>query len=326
MFEELRTFVEVAESKNFTRTAQKLNFSQPTVSQQVKKVEIFFGGTSLLTRSAVSRQIELTEAGEAVYRCAKKVLGTLEDTFGELDQIRHSAAVQRLEIGASMTIGDHMLPRVLAAFCGRYPDVRAGVLVGNTREVCDALEDGRIDVGLIEGRDIPHSFQRTDFYTDHLVLAASPALAGELGDASPGRLGKVLWITREQGSGTEQYLDSFISSNHIRVENRIEYNSNFAIKEVVKQGLGVCFLSRLVMLDELRSGELVELPVRSSYTRDFSYILPNDRPSRRGLRHLFGGLTGAKIASRAYAREAFSGRRPIIFAGPPWGARKAGSR
>ena len=73
------------------------------------------------------------------------------------------------------------------------------------------------------------------------------------GDASPGRLGKVLWITREQGSGTEQYLDSFISSNHIRVENRIEYNSNFAIKEVVKQGLGVCFLSRLVMLDELRS-------------------------------------------------------------------------
>ena len=278
MFEELRTFVEVAESKNFTRTAQKLNFSQPTVSQQVKKVEIFFGGTSLLTRSAVSRQIELTEAGEAVYRCAKKVLGTLEDTFGELDQIRHSATVQRLEIGASMTIGDHMLPRVLAAFCGRYPDVRAGVLVGNTREVCDALEDGRIDVGLIEGRDIPHSFQRTDFYTDHLVLAASPALAGELGDASPGRLGKVLWITREQGSGTEQYLDSFISSNHIRVENRIEYNSNFAIKEVVKQGLGVCFLSRLVMLDELRSGELVELPVRSSYTRDFSYILPNDRP------------------------------------------------
>ena len=175
MFEELRTFVEVAESKNFTRTAQKLNFSQPTVSQQVKKVEIFFGGTSLLTRSAVSRQIELTEAGEAVYRCAKKVLGTLEDTFGELDQIRHSAAVQRLEIGASMTIGDHMLPRVLAAFCGRYPDVRAGVLVGNTREVCDALEDGRIDVGLIEGRDIPHSFQRTDFYTDHLVLSASPA-------------------------------------------------------------------------------------------------------------------------------------------------------
>ena len=160
----------------------------------------------------------------------------------------------------------------------RYPDVRAGVLVGNTREVCDALEDGRIDVGRIEGRDIPHSFQRTDFYTDHLVLAASPALAGELGDASPGRLGKVLWITREQGSGTEQYLDSFISSNHIRVENRIEYNSNFAIKEVVKQGLGVCFLSRLVMLDELRSGELVELPVRSSYTRDFSYILPNDRP------------------------------------------------
>lgn len=110
------------------------------------------------------------------------------------------------------------------------------------------------------------------------MLAASPTLAGELGDASPGRLGKVLWITREQGSGTEQYLDSFISSNHIRVENRIEYNSNFAIKEVVKQGLGVCFLSRLVMLDELRSGELVELPVRSSYTRDFSYILPNGRP------------------------------------------------
>lgn len=278
LFEELRTFAEVAESKSFTRTAQKLNFAQPTISQQVKKVEIFFGGASLLARSNATRQIELTEAGEAVYRCAKRVLSTLEETFTELDGIQRHAPVKRLEIGASMTIGDHMLPKVLAEFCRRQPDVRTGVLVGNTREVCDALSDGRIDVGLIEGREILRNFKRTHFYTDYLVLAASPALAREIGEASPSRLGKLLWITREQGSGTEQFLDGFISSNHIRVENRIEYNSNYAIKEIVKQGLGVCFLSRLVMLDELRTGELVELPVRGSYTRDFSYILPEDRP------------------------------------------------
>lgn len=98
MFEELRTFAEVAESKSFTRTAQKLNFAQPTISQQVKKVEIFFGGASLLARSNATRQIELTEAGEAVYRCAKRVLSTLEETFTELDGIQRHAHRDRKSV------------------------------------------------------------------------------------------------------------------------------------------------------------------------------------------------------------------------------------
>ena len=170
--------------------------------------------------------------------------GTLFDTV-PANQAAYAVALA--PYGVSLSVED------FALHCnGRYYRDFLGELLGGDEAKIDAVHDAK--------------------------LAASPALAGELGDASPGRLGKVLWITREQGSGTEQYLDSFISSNHIRVENRIEYNSNFAIKEVVKQGLGVCFLSRLVMLAELRSGELVELPVRSSYTRDFSYILPNDRP------------------------------------------------
>lgn len=277
MFEELRTFVEVAESKNFTRTAQKLNFSQPTISQQVKKVEIFFGNSTLLTRSASTKQIELTEEGAAAYRCAKRILGLLGETFLEIKRIQKDEAVKQLRIGASMTIGDYMLPRVLNAFCSRYPEVRANVQMGNTQQVCDALKDGSIDLGLIEGRDIPHNFRRTPFFTDYLLLAAAPQVAAGIHEFSVSRLGKELWITREPGSGTEQYIDGFIRSNHIRVERRIEYNSNFAIKEVVKEGLGITFMSQLVMQEDLRSGRLVKLPMNKPYTRDFSYILPEDK-------------------------------------------------
>lgn len=277
MFEELRTFVEVAESKNFTRTAQKLNFSQPTISQQVKKVEIFFNNSTLLTRSAATKQIELTEEGVAAYRYAKKILALLDEAFAEIDLIHNDVKVKQLHIGASMTIGDYMLPKVLKAFCQQFPDVRTNVCVGNSRQICDALKEGRIDVGLIEGRDIVHSFRRVAFFTDRLILAASPAVAANFPEFSVSRLGKLLWITREPGSGTEQYIDSFISSNHIRMERHIEYNSNFAIKEVVKEGLGVTFLSQLVMQEELRSGKLVRLPVNKPYSREFSYILPEEK-------------------------------------------------
>ena len=88
MFEELRTFVDVAESKNFTKTGKKLNFSQPTISQQVKKVEMFFGNVTLLTRSANSKQVELTAEGEVVYRRAKEILALLGQTFEEVEACR----------------------------------------------------------------------------------------------------------------------------------------------------------------------------------------------------------------------------------------------
>ena len=276
MFEELRTFLEVAESKSFTKTAKKLNFSQPTVSQHVKKIEIYFGNATLITRSASTKQIELTEEGMVVYRRGKEILHLLDRTFEELEELEDSSA-RPLRIGASMTIGTCLLPRVLKVFSSGHPQVKLSVVIDNTYEIAEKLSRGEIDIGLIEGKEIPHNFKRVDFLTDNMILVAAPEIARQFPEFSASQLGKMLWITREKGSGTEQYLKGFVESNCIKVENKMEYNSNSAIKEVVKEGLGITFMSQLVVNEELKKGELVKLPLNKEYTRKLSYILPEEK-------------------------------------------------
>ncbi len=291
MFEELRTFVDVAESKNFTKTGKKLNFSQPTISQQVKKVEMFFGNVTLLTRSANSKQVELTAEGEVVYRRAKEILALLDQTFEEVEACHQGE--ERLRIGASETVGNFLLPRLLEQYAQRWPQVVVEVQIANTRQTCDALAEGRVDIGLIEGRNIHHNFRRVDFFTDRMILVAAPQIAQRVPGFSASLLGKLPWVTREKGSGTEQYLRAFTESNNILVEHTAICNSNYAIKEMVKQGLGVTVLSQLVVERELASGELVELPAHKSYSRSFSYILPEGRacsPAAQNLISILGAL------------------------------------
>lgn len=276
MFEELRTFLEVAENKSFTKTAKKLNFSQPTVSQHVKKIEIYFNNMTLLTRSASTKQIELTEEGMTVYRRGKDILNLLDRTFEELEELQE-AGDQTLRVGTSMTIGNCLLPKVLKVFSLQHPEIKLNVTIDNTYEIAEKLSLDQIDIGLIEGKEIAHNFKRIDFLTDNMILVAAPEVALQFPEFSPSQLGKMLWITREKGSGTEQYLKGFVESNYIKVENKIEYNSNSAIKEVVKEGLGVTFMSQLVVNDELKSGALVKLPINKEYSRKLSYILPMER-------------------------------------------------
>ena len=123
-----------------------------------------------------------------------------------------------------------------------------------------------------------HDFNRTDFYTDPLVLVAAPSLAGDFQEFSPSTLSRCTWITREPGSGTAQYLHAFWESNHITAQERLECNSNEANCRLVVEGLGVTFISQLAVSRELASGALVRLPMNRAYSRKFSYITRRHTP------------------------------------------------
>lgn len=271
MFDELKVFIAVAETRSFTKAAMLLNFSQPAISQQIKKLEIFFQNTPLVLRSVNSRQIELTEEGQLVYQYGKEIMERFDNLFSELGRQRH-AALHPLRIGASMTIGNHLLPSLIARMREANPDVVPKLFIANSRQICDQLDRGEIDMGLIEGKTMYYDFKRTDFFTDPLILVASPDVAEDFSKFSPSNLSKASWIVREYGSGTAQYLQAFLESNHILIENRIECNSNEAICEMVKSGLGITFISQLAINRELRLGELVRLPMNREYVRKFSLI------------------------------------------------------
>ena len=276
MFDELRVLLAVAGQRSFTRAARQLSFSQPAISQQIKKLESYFNAP-LLLRSANGRQVELTEEGEAVCRYGREILSLLDELR---DELAHSREIRRppLHIGASMTIGTQLLPRLLPPLRQARPELAVKIFIGNTRQICDRLAAGELSIGLIEGKSMYYDFCRTDFYTDPLVLVAAPALAGPLTPFSPSALSRQTWILREPGSGTAQYLQAFLESNHITPAERIQCNSNEAICQLVVEGLGVTFLSQLAVSAQLRAGALVRLPMNRAYSRKFSYITRRDTP------------------------------------------------
>lgn len=276
MFDELKVLLTVAETRNFTRAARKLNFSQPAISQQIKKLEAYFN-TPLLLRSANGKQIELTRDGETVCRYGREILAQL-DALGVQLALSREERSPPLRIGASMTIGTQLLPHLLQALRRDHQEIAVKLFIGNSRQVCDKLEAGEIDLGLIEGKSMYYDFHRTDFYTDPLVLVAAPALAGAFQAFSPSALSRCAWIVREPGSGTAQYLQAFLESNHITPGERIECNSNEANCALVAQGLGVTFISQLAAGRGLRAGELVRLPMNRVYARSFSYLTRRDAP------------------------------------------------
>lgn len=303
MFDELKVFLTVAESRSFTRAARQLNFSQPAISQQIKKLESYFN-TPLLLRSSNSRQVELTGEGAMVCQYGREILSLLDQLGEDLNRSRE-ARHPPLHVGASMTIGTQLLPHLLHLLRQDCPDLAVKLFIGNTRQICDRLDAGEIDIGLIEGKSMYHDFNRTDFYTDPLVLVAAPLIAKDFQEFSPSALSRCTWITREPGSGTAQYLHAFLESNHITAGERIECNSNEANCRLVVEGLGITFISQLAVSRELASGALVRLPMNRVYSRKFSYITRRSIPLSPAAAQLQRILDGAKSLP------------PLIQAPPP---------
>lgn len=274
MIEELKTFIEVVECKNFTKTAKKINLSQPSVSVHIKRLENYFD-TILINRSNKTRNIEITQAGYIVYDNSKKIINMIRETEERVLECKGITG-GNLIIGASETIGNYLLPKLLAEFTKDYPNVHIEVIIENTSSICKKLNNLEIDIGLIEGIDTHFDFIREDFYEDRLVLVVSKEFDM---DEKPylKNLQNKIWISREDGSGTQEYLKLFLNSKNIHPKNIIVFSSNYSVKEAVKNNMGVTIISEYVVKDALKLGELSILPIEVDYNRKFSYILQKDK-------------------------------------------------
>ncbi|HBF8967234.1 TPA: LysR family transcriptional regulator, partial [Clostridioides difficile] len=169
MFEELKTFVAVVEYKNFTKAGEYLNLSQPSVSKHIKNLENYFK-VVLINRSIKQKTIFITESGQILYKRAKEILNLLNITYHDVSQVS-DAITGHLKIGASLTIGEYILPNFLALFSKKYPDIDVEVFIKNTSIVSSHVKDYILDIGLIEGTCSSPSFIQEYFFEDKMVLA-----------------------------------------------------------------------------------------------------------------------------------------------------------
>lgn len=280
MIDELKTFIAVVEYKNFTKAAEAINLSQPSVSLHVKHLEDYFD-TVLIQRSVKQKNINITQSGYFLYERSKQIIKLLDDTRNDLLDSNNILKGQ-LHIGASLTIGEYLLPAFLGKFAKAYPDLELEVTIENTHHICDRVKNFQVDLALVEGTVPSSNFVINHFYTDVMEVAVPYNHYLINKEFSARELQNQTWISREVGSGTREYLNHFLTSNNINPKNIIVFGSNYSVKEAVKNNLGITFISSLVIKNSLKNNEISILETPNGYSREFSYVLPKGATPSKG--------------------------------------------
>ncbi len=183
-----------------------------------------------------------------------------------------------LTIGASFTVGEYVLPRLLAAFSRKYPDVKFSVTIGNTEFVHERARENSIDIGLVEGRVDDPQLTVNKFLDDEMILIVSPnhplAVARYIEASQVAeKLGDAVFIIREEGSGTRLAMEDMLRRLNFKPAHVITLGSTQAIKEAVEANLGVTMLSKWTLRKELKLGSLKPLRIKDfNFTRGFYLI------------------------------------------------------
>ena len=210
----LKVFITAARTLSFTRTAEQLDISQPAVSKHIGELEARYE-VQLFTRRG--SRLELTDAGRTLLDAAERVA----DDYRRLEYEMSLCTGQtegELRLGASTTIAQYLLPPILARFTARFPKVRLSLLSGNSGQVEQALDDHRIDLGLVESVSRRQGLHYTLFRPDELVLVTRPAgRYARTETVTPETLCRIPLVLRENGSGTLEVISAALAERGIRL-------------------------------------------------------------------------------------------------------------
>ncbi|MFJ5563385.1 LysR family transcriptional regulator [Lysinibacillus xylanilyticus] len=289
-FDALRTFITLVEVNNFTKASEILHISQPSVSLHIKNLEQEFQ-TTLFIRSPKS--VQITPTGEILYKRAKQMMAIAEAAREDILTYHHEIQ-GTLVIGASFTIGEYILPPIIAGLQQQFPQLELQVIIGNTKEIIQYTKLLQVDIGLIEGQAQAqdHELLIKPFMQDELfiVSASNNPLAKE-STITVADLQQQNWVAREEGSGTRYYLDHLFRANGLQVRSLLTISSNQGVKESVIQGLGLSLLSACVIERELKNNDIKILPLEEQhFIRTFSYLYSPTMKNKRNVDILLEAL------------------------------------
>ncbi|WP_261511450.1 LysR family transcriptional regulator [Chryseobacterium paludis] len=270
----LKVFYTVASRLSFTRASEELNISQPAVTKHIKEIENQLN-TKLFDRKGTS--IQLTRSGIVLYEYAEKIRNIYRDLEFEIHQL-NSEHKGKLIIGASTTVAQYILPEVLAKFHSYYRDIKIELLIYNTEVISTLLKDGKIDLGIIEGESQSAYFNYEIFKADEIVLVAKANHPLVNKTLNLKNLYTIDLIFREQGSGTQEFIQNRIKEKGIDIENLnviMQLGNSESIKNYLLHSDCMAFLSISTVLNELKNNTLSIIDIKNfSIERNFHYILP----------------------------------------------------
>ena len=274
----LRLLVEVERRGSISAAAEACQVSQPSATKQLKTLEAALGEKLVERNGRASR---LTDAGTVVVAHAARVLDTLHGLQEELDSLR-GAETGTLALAASTTSGTYVLPAILQCFADRHPGVEVDIAIGSSAWVADRVAKREFSLGIAGEIELPDGVRADPFLEDELVGIAAPGRLKLRGRRAPiDELSRWTLLVREPGSSTRAVADRHLARSGYRPGNRWELDSNEAIKRSVQAGLGIGFVSRLVVADELERGEVESFRVQGAdpMRRSIYLLMPDGRDS-----------------------------------------------
>jgi DNA-binding transcriptional LysR family regulator len=249
----LNIFLAIARLRNFTRAAEQLHMTQPTVSQQLAALEAAIG-TPLMERD--TRALKLTSAGEALLPYAEKMI---ELSTEAVEAVRAAAGLEEitLRLGVGHVLATYLLPDLLNRFRESFPTYRVRITVGNTGDLLPLLIANSIDMALVGSPALHPEVMTQPFRRDRLVVIVAPGdeWATRTAIDAPELLTRV-FLTREPGSALHATLERFFNADALDADNVILLGETEAIKRSVEAGVGVGLIQEIAVEREVASGSL----------------------------------------------------------------------
>ncbi|HEY9061863.1 MAG TPA: LysR family transcriptional regulator [Pseudobacteroides sp.] len=275
----LKTFINIARLKSYTRAAEVLNLTQPAVTQHIKQLEEYYE-VKLIKKKG--RQISLTEEGELLLKSAKEY--EANSILLERKLKNKSSVIKRYNIGATLTIGEFVLPNLLGDYKRTHSNIDVIMHVHNLEEVLERISNGEFDLGIVEGPFDKSKFNYKKLKDDELVLVAAPISSLTMREKV--RINEILndgrLILREKGSGTRMIFENKLKElgyNIVDMKIYMEVGSIGAIKSLVEANLGYTVISREAVKREVEAGTLTIIPIDGAkFKREFNFVFMEHGP------------------------------------------------
>jgi DNA-binding transcriptional LysR family regulator len=296
--QQLRILKAVAAEKNFTKAAEFLHLSQPSLSKQIKTLE---KNLDILLIHRETNQLSLTENGKVLLQYSERILALCEESCRALIDLKNGER-GNLTVGASQTIGIYLLPRVLALFAQNYPQINLKVQVNSTRIIAKNILNREIDIAVVGG-EIPNDLRKNlvieNFVEDEfsLILAKSHPFAMKK-KITKEDLYHLNFITLNSNSTIRKFIDTILIQHQIETNQLkiiMQLNSIEGIKTAVSLGLGAAFVSSSAIEKEmeLKTIEIIQIE-NIRITRTLCILSSPDSSKSKALEFFYHELSRLK--------------------------------
>lgn len=265
----VETFLAVCKHMNYTKAADALAITQPAVSQHIKALEREY---DIKAFSVEGKRVRITPEGEKL----RQALSTMDQDVRYLKKSLQTKERPAMAFGVTLTVGEFIIRDKIGNYLSKHPDVSLKMIVANTAELLDMLDEGSIDIALVEGYYPKARYDHLTYSKEKYIAVCSRAHPLAKGSVSLDRVIKETLIAREAGSGTREILQRALETQNYKIRDFahvIEVSSLNVIKSFVEKNCGISFMYQAAVSEEIKNKTLHKINIRDfNVSHDISFV------------------------------------------------------